>query len=198
MNDLNLFPWFAVRYLGDNVLTCLNHHPTLDSCMLRIPHSINTKHGPEGHQVKITQEWDGISVSIKALELPFAEFLAKPVTTVSSTRRGGGTTIGSCKRMIDMILQKPIPDGRKIIIWKMLAPFFMNVVKLSEEDAFNKIMSCVEKCTDLRGTDITKDFVKSQLRNAQTFIDYNGERLKPISPSKLKTEYENIYDLIVN
>jgi hypothetical protein len=100
MAHLADFPGFAERYLGDYVLTCPGHNPTINSCMIRVPGSINTKHGE--YQVKVIQEWDGILCSVMSLELPFAEFLARKTTLMVGI---GGRVSGNNKKMIDNPLQ---------------------------------------------------------------------------------------------
>lgn len=194
IKDLAEFPGFAERYFGDNILTCPGHHPTIDSCMLRVPGSINTK---SNFQVRIVQEWDGILCSVMSLQLPFTEFLGRK--TIRSTDRCNDVrSSGVGYKWIDNILQTPISYGRNIIIWKILAPYLINILKLSEEEALDKIMRWLEKCKVVRSTSITSSVIKSQLRNARSFRDANGKRLRPIFLSKLKIQYENIYNLIVN
>jgi len=56
----NQFLRFAEKYLS-NGRSDPSHNPSLKSCMVRIPGSINSKNG---QQVQITQEWDGHRPSI--------------------------------------------------------------------------------------------------------------------------------------
>ena len=54
---------FAEMYLSDNRCDA-NHNPSFNSCMVRIPNSINSKNGLH---VKIVQHWDGTRPHIKLM-----------------------------------------------------------------------------------------------------------------------------------
>jgi hypothetical protein len=159
MDDLAEFPRFAEQYIGDGVLTDPGHYPAFDSFMLRVPFSINTKH-EQDFQVRIVQEWDGRLASVKALELPFAAYLAR--RTISCKRRWRKGKGRACRgyKWIENILQKGIKNGRNILIWKVFAPGMINVLKLSEDEAIDRIMDWIDMCKVIRRTKITKNMVK--------------------------------------
>ena len=52
------------------------------------------------------------------------------------------------KRSIDWIerlLQTPLPEHRKYCIWRILAPYFINVKHLSFDDSYNENISMVRQ-----------------------------------------------------
>ena len=55
IGDSKTIPQVCCRISADNKAD-VNHNPSLKSCMVRVPGSINSKNGQE---VRIIQEWDG-------------------------------------------------------------------------------------------------------------------------------------------
>ncbi len=71
-NDLTTeFIRFAAKYFtngkGDP-----KHNPSIHSCLIRIPGTINSKYN---ERVKIVQEWDGDEATVKPIMLPFSDHL---------------------------------------------------------------------------------------------------------------------------
>ena len=71
-NDLTTeFIRFAAKYFtngkGDP-----KHNPSIHSCLIRIPGTINSKYN---ERVKIIQEWDGDEATVKPIMLPFSDHL---------------------------------------------------------------------------------------------------------------------------
>ena len=95
------------------------HNPTINSCLVRIPGSINSKCG---QVVKVVQRWDGQRPAIQYLLRQFRRWLIDEkieqrrrldskvarVKTINST-----TTIW----WIEKILQTAIDDYRKFAVW---------------------------------------------------------------------------------
>ena len=71
-----MFIQFAEEYFTDYTADRL-HNPTIKSCLLRIPGSLNSKciSKEQDQEVKIIQEWDGKRPSINPLLRDFRRWL---------------------------------------------------------------------------------------------------------------------------
>ncbi|MGA2663823.1 MAG: DNA primase noncatalytic subunit PriX [Nitrososphaerales archaeon] len=88
---------------------------------------------------------------------------------------------------VEDLLSRPVPDGRHRLTWLVLAPYLVNVKKLEEEQAVEKIRSFVA--------------AKGETSPMRRFIEYNVKRAKrnglmPPTLSKLKSEHPDIYALL--
>jgi hypothetical protein len=148
----SMFIQFAEEYFTDYAADRL-HNPTVKSCLLRIPGSLNSKCVTKGQdaEVKIIQEWDGIRASIQPLLRDFRRWLiqkriddieelkkqekkhAKFQMTVSKAQERTNTI----KWIEKGILELPFSDHRKYIIWRILSPYLLNVKKLPKEEAYS-------------------------------------------------------------
>jgi non-catalytic primase subunit PriX-like protein len=54
---------------------------------------------------------------------------------------------------IEQLLQTPLPDHRKYCIWRILAPYLINVKHLSFDDSYDEIYEWLDKCNELRALD---------------------------------------------
>lgn len=50
---------------------------------------------------------------------------------------------------IEKLLQAPIHDHRKFVIWRILAPYLINVRRLSDKESFDTIGQWLFKCNEL-------------------------------------------------
>ncbi|MDA4125880.1 MAG: DNA primase noncatalytic subunit PriX [Thaumarchaeota archaeon] len=88
---------------------------------------------------------------------------------------------------VEDLLQHPVTDGRHRLVWLVLAPYLVNVKKLDDEQAIEKIRAFVAVAGE-----------SSELRR---FVEYNVRRarrngLLPPRFSTLKTEHPDIYWLL--
>jgi hypothetical protein len=68
---------------------------------------------------------------------------------------------------IERLLKTPIPDHRKYCIWRILAPYLINVKDLSFEEAFDVIDKWLCKCNDIEKLDFdTETKVNDYLKSA--------------------------------
>jgi hypothetical protein len=88
------------------------------------------------------------------------------------------------------LLQIPIPDHRKYALWRIVAPYLINVRKLSHEDAVNVISTWLAKCDKLRPLVGVNDRIKPNLSAAAR------KGYLPISFSDLKMENRELADFI--
>jgi len=88
---------------------------------------------------------------------------------------------------VDYLLEHPVSDGRHRLVWLVLAPYLVNVKKLSDEEAIEKIRSFVS--------------VGGETADMRRFIEYNVRRarrngLLPPTFSTLKNEHSDLYSLL--
>jgi len=88
---------------------------------------------------------------------------------------------------IEELLKRPVADGRHRLVWLVLAPFLVNVRKLEEEEAVEKIKGYVSSA--------------GQTREMKRFVEYNVKRAKrnglmPPTLTKLRLEHPDLYSLL--
>ncbi len=85
------------------------------------------------------------------------------------------------------LLKHPVSDGRHRLVWLVLAPYLVNVKKLEDEAAIDRIRAFVAAAGE---TSEMKRFVEYNVRRARR----NG--LLPPRFSNLRTEHPDIYGLL--
>ncbi len=88
---------------------------------------------------------------------------------------------------IEELMKHPVSDGRHRLVWLVLAPFLVNVKKLEQEDAIERIKTYVSTTGEMRGM---KRFVEYNVRRAKR----NG--LMPPTIHKLKAEHPDLFVLL--
>jgi len=88
---------------------------------------------------------------------------------------------------VEELLRHPVSDGRHRLIWLVLAPYLVNVKKMEDEEAIEKIRAFVS--------------VAGETSNLKRFAEYNVRRarrngLLPPTFSNLKTEHPDIHALL--
>ena len=88
---------------------------------------------------------------------------------------------------VEDLLAHPVADGRHRLTWLVLAPYLVNVKKLEDEAAIEKIRAFVAAAGE---TSAMRRFIEYNVRRARR----NG--LLPPTFSKLKSEHPDIYGLL--
>ena len=88
---------------------------------------------------------------------------------------------------VEDLLAHPVSDGRHRLVWLVLAPYLVNVKKLDDEAAIERIRAFVATAGE---TSALRRFVEYNVRRARR----NG--LLPPTFSTLKTEHPDIYWLL--
>ena len=88
---------------------------------------------------------------------------------------------------VESLLEHPVSDGRHRITWLILAPYLVNVKKLDDADAIERIRRFVAAAGE---TSAMRRFIEYNVRRARR----NG--LLPPTFSTLKTEHPDIYWLL--
>ena len=162
----SMFIQFSEEYFTDHTADRL-HNPTVKSCLVRIPGSLNSKSvaKEEDAEVKIVRKWDGIRPPIRPMLTPFKTWLTQKRVdqelkkqeefqmTVSKNQERTNTI----KWIEKGILEHPLPDHRKYIIWRILSPYLLNVKKLSKEEAYSVMKEWLDKCDRLEKLTFNSD-----------------------------------------
>ncbi len=94
---------------------------------------------------------------------------------------------GKSYSYVDDLLKHPVSDGRHRFVWLVLAPYLVNVRKLENEEAIERIRAFVS--------------VGGETSDLKRFVEYNVRRAKrngllPPTLSTLKTEHPDLYGLL--
>jgi hypothetical protein len=189
-NLFNEFVRFAKSFLSYDKAD-KNNNPSLKSCLLRIPGSMNSKYNTE---VKIVQKWNGYRPSITLLIGDFFAYLVdrrqRELRKTSYVRKSIQTNSNNIL-WIEKLLETPIEDGRKYALWRIFCPYLVNIKKLEYEESFEILKTWLKKCNNIRKLDFNPDIeIKIKLRYVK---HYN-----PISIKGLKEDNRNLYLLLRN
>jgi Primase X len=183
---------FAAQFLSDHK-SDTNNNPAFKSCLLRIPGSYNSKYIEQNKEVKIIQRWDGFRPKGSPLYYHLYIYLAdrklKEFNNMQRNQRENyqGNTIA----WIEKLLQTPTDDYRKNAVNLILAPYLINVRKVSYDVALNIINSWLGKCGKLRPLD--QDF-NYMVRYALKYCAKNGNR--PLKLDTLKLKNKQLYQVL--
>jgi hypothetical protein len=90
------------------------------------------------------------------------------------------------------ILENPLADHRKYIIWRILSPYLLNVRTLPKEESYIVIKDWLDKCNKLENLNFNAKLkIKEGLKGAH-------KGYFPISLEKLREENKELYDIVMN
>src|SRR5215469_3537761 len=149
------------------------------NCMIRIPGSYNIKYIqfdkgeivnvlPQS-EVKIVQQWDGYSPNIRLLLRNYLIYLIQEKNNEvlirlhrdqkrlrSQWKRG--IDPNQCQQQsqqiskidwIESLYTKSLDDYREFCVWRIFAPYFINIRRLSQSEASNLIKDWLNRCSFL-------------------------------------------------
>lgn len=132
---------------------------------------------------------------MRGLPIPLRELPKAAVEHAKSLRQEYAAHEPSSTRTgsfawVERLLAAPIPDIRHRAVYKILAPYLVNVKGLPEEEASAVIINYIERCKELDpNTRITPEYIKYQCR-------YARERgLRPLSLAKAKELLGSVIDV---
>lgn len=187
------------------------NNPAFKSCLLRVPHTFNSKCSDESKdpEVKIIQEFD-FTRSLPKINILLVEFItflsdrklkenveAQRQTKLNNKFSNSKSAETNSIRYIEKLLTIPIKDYRKNAISLILAPYFVNVLRLSDGESFDRIKQWVLKCNDaesLRPSTNDFDFI----------IKYSLKRVREngVKPLRFKDmlQYKNkeLFQLLIS
>ncbi len=95
--------------------------------------------------------------------------------------------INTIKWIEKVILEHPLSDHRKYIIWRILSPYLLNVRKLPKEEAYSVMKEWLDNCNKIEKLNFNpKTKIKDGLKGA-------SKGYFPISIEKLKEENRQLY-----
>ena len=174
------------------------HNTTVSfrNCMMRIPGSVNSKNNC---QVRLVQEWDG--ANRPAINYLLADFCGYIVNGEAQRLSAASKAIAKSKcdknniasenkpnsksdprqiNWIEQILQTPMPEHRKFVVWMILPQYLINVRKLSHEQSTAIVNDWLEDCNKLRKLDYNTNYkMKEGFKSAE-------KGFGPIGAQKLK------------
>jgi hypothetical protein len=186
-----------------------NHNPSFRSCLLRFPGTINSKNGST---VKIIQKWNGYRPTItKELFIMFHEYLIqkkidynleqqKQIKDLGKWKRKNhnnnfGNKYGNYYHWIERLLETPVEDCRKEIVELILVHYLVKIKSVHDNEVRQIVKEWLQKCEILRKLDRSwypDKIINQALRNA------HSKQYGPMSKQKIKTNYSNLYFLLVN
>jgi hypothetical protein len=192
-NEKNLtskFMQFAEEFLA-NKKGDPQHNPTVSSCLVRVPGTMNSKCARE---VEIVQRWDGQRPPINYLLRDFRRWLINEKMkrgSIDSRRTPAQVMNATTISWIERLLQTPIDDYRKFVVWRILSPYLINIRKRPPGEASNMIKNWLNRCNNLRQLDFTPNYtIKYNINSAKR----NG--YLPISLEKLRIENAYLYNVL--
>jgi hypothetical protein len=205
---------FAKDYLSNYKADKANN-PSFQSCLLRIPNSFNSKRLSredatlENSKIKIIQQWNGYRPPVKELLYDFRRYLIqKKIETynyrqkillktririrINKNRYG---TLNYYYEWIERILQTPFEDGRKVILDLILAPYLINIKRLSYQESYQIIREWLDKCNSLNKLDNFRNF---EFRICYALKTAKKKGIGPMRQEKIKidNDYRRLYLLI--
>ena len=189
-NPSERFLRFAKDNLTNNKADKANN-PSFRSCLLRIPNSFNAKclakgESFENSKVKIIQEWNRNRPSIKYLLSDFRRYLINEKIKELNKKREIERMSGYQSNReinnifwIEKLLDTPISDFRKNATNLILAPYLVNIKKLSYQQSFDILIDWLQKCNSFNKIDFNPISLANSALNIAT--------QKKIPPMKLET-----------
>jgi hypothetical protein len=201
-NPSERFLRFAKDNMSNNKADKANN-PSFRSCLLRIPNSFNAKclakgESFENSKVKIIQEWDKKRPSIKYLLHDFRRYLInQKIKELNKKRRiegrSGYQSIKNTNNIfwIEKLLNTTISDFRKNATNLILAPYLVNIKKLSYQHSFDILADWLKKCNSFKKLDFNPDYlVKSALSTAIQ------KRIPPMKLATLMDRNLELYNIL--
>ena len=171
------------------------HKPSVNNCLLRVPGTYNSKNG---ELVKVIQKWDGQRPAIQYMLRDFRVYLIQERLDqinvadkkIKPSDRFAGHSSNSSIDWIERLLQTPIAEYRKYCIWRILAPYLVNIRGLPDESALSTIMVWLDKCNTMKRLSFyAKPKAREQILRSRRIGYY------PISLNDLQRDNTELYDL---
>ena len=101
------------------------------------------------------------------------------------------TTNSTKVRWIEKLLETPVDDYRKFAVWRILAPYLINIRKYSQKRLYNIIQNWLNRCSPRRRLDFSPNYMIKYDINTAKRSGY-----LPISLEKLKIENSYLYNVL--
>jgi hypothetical protein len=163
--------------------------------LLRVPGSINSKNNA---QVKIVKKFDdkaprpNINLLIGSFYAYINDQQSKEQLSTFHNNANNSNN-NKCIHWIEKLLQTPLADHRKKCIWRILAPYLINVKKLSYEESFGILVDWLDKCSK-----VSRLFFNPRSKIKQDLNAAIKTRYYPISLTKLSFTDKELYNFLQN
>lgn len=203
------FLQFAKSFLSFNKADKANN-PAFKSCLLRVPYTLNSKCIAENKdpEVKVIQNFDNSEPlsSIDNLLVEFMTFLAdrKLKTSIEIDKRKIQKDVLKPNNIssptapyVEKLLGMSLIDYRKYVINLILAPYFVNIIKLSDKESFSKIKEWALRCNSLGQLKPSVIYFDIIIKNAIKRAKITG--IKPLKfKDTLQFKNRKLYDIILS
>jgi hypothetical protein len=196
----NKFLKFAGRYFTDG-LCDPQHNPTVNSCLIRIPGTINSKCDKE---VSLIKEWDYYRPHVRPILSAFKKYLSalgeahrqsschEPIYPMNILSNNKYPSRQIQYIWIDTLLDIPLGDYRKYVVRLIIAPYLIVVKQRPYEECVKIMMDWLSRCNCVNQLRFHAEFaVKRSLESARR-VGY-----KPIRLEKLQQEIPALYDMVM-
>ncbi len=187
---------FAEWYLSNGKSdSAHNTTVSLNNCLLRITGSINSKNNA---QVKLVSEFNN-KAPLPNINLLIGSFYAyirdqqskEQSLILHNGSYNNNSNNNKCIHWIEKLLQTPLADHRKECIWRILAPYLINVKKLSYEESFAILIDWLDKCSKVH-----RLFFNPRSKIKQDLTDAIKTRYYPIGLTKLYSTDKELYNFL--
>jgi hypothetical protein len=183
-----------------------NHNTSFKSCMLRVPHTLNSKCLSRNPVIQIGQSFDPNTIPkldaglLREFRLYLADLDLKEkfkmlelrhVQNLRYRSRYSNNIPRKYKWIENSLLRTPIADHRKHSLDLLLAPFFVNVKKYGHNESYLIMINWTMLCNDamkLRpNVKYFEERVKSAIKNS------NHNKILPIKKENIQKKYPDWY-----
>jgi hypothetical protein len=182
------------------------HNASFKSCMLRIPHTLNSKCVPcKNSEVQIIQSFDINTIPkldaslLHEFRLYLADleinenFRILKLRKVQNLRyKEGFKDIPKEYEWIEnSLLRTPISDHRKHSVDLLLAPFLINVKKFDHNKSYSIMLDWIVSCNDVMTLHPNIKYFEERMRF--TIKNSNQNRIPPIKRENMQKKYPEWY-----
>ena len=182
------------------------NNPAFKSCLLRVPHTFNSKylHDKAYPEVKIVHPFlDTLFLpNIDNLLIEFQTYLVDRKLNLDFQKQNKTELKNrinmECNtiRYVEKLLNIGISDHRKFTISLILAPYFVNVQHLKENDSFDKIKAWILKCNKVKEVRLSIRQFDNIIRYAISRCQINPD-IKPLRfEETLRQKNRELYQLL--
>ena len=199
-NPSERFLRFAKDFLSNNKADKANN-PSFRSCLLRIPNSFNSKclakgESFENSKIKIIQEWNRDRPSIKFLLQDFRRYLINQKINelnkkIKIEEKLAIKSNSNNVFWIEKLLTTPILDFRKNATNLILAPYLINIKKLSYQESFNILIEWLKRCDSIRKLDFNPMYLAKSALNIAS-----QKRIPPMKRITLMDRNLELYNIL--
>lgn len=188
------------------------NHPSVNSCLLRVPGTINSKNN---ERVEVVQEWNGERPAANKMLTDFYIRLAAQRIAHQSKQKEyyfqrkymtknydhfgnriivdfSTNAVNGISWIDDLLIGDGIADYRKMMIDLVIAPYFVNIKQYNYETAFSKIIEWLDKCGRKKRLDFRPRYKVGYAlkRSLKTGI-------KPMRLETMRNNYSDMYQEII-